>query len=246
MSASRPWGGRLTGMRHASTSAQQVRNDAACVAPRAERINASLDDPAEGPLMMPPWYLPSSWANGMARLGTLTAEQVQVSLQARTAITDKPTTRPSERLVGAAEVTEGMASPGSTVPAAYIFGLRCREAALDARVLQRWRHLFYPHGDESARRSAPRLTDVGSVLEASAVRPSLCGPCHHVDWSRRMPSARGCSRGSPAAKGGRALERDRGVRGAASAPADGPHRGCGRAILRDQRMIPPTRGFDDG
>jgi hypothetical protein len=173
MSASRPWGGRSTGVRHASTSAQQVRNAAARVAPRAERIAASLDDPAEGPLMMPSWYLPSSWAKGMARLGTLTAEEVQVSLPARTAITDTPTTRPSERLVCAAEVTEGMASPGSTAPAASIFGLRCPEAELDALVLQRWRHLFYPHGDESARRGAPRLTDVRSVLEAYAVRPSL-------------------------------------------------------------------------
>jgi hypothetical protein len=66
-------------------------------------------------------------------------------------------------LVCAAEMTEGMASPGRTAPAAYISGLRCREAGLDARVLQRWRHLFYAHGDESARRSAPRLTDVESV-----------------------------------------------------------------------------------
>jgi hypothetical protein len=87
--------------------------------------------------MMPPWYLPSSWANGMARLGTLTAEEVQVRLQARTEITDKPTTCPSERLVCAAEVTEGLASPGSTPPAADIFGFRCREAELGARVLQR-------------------------------------------------------------------------------------------------------------
>jgi len=79
-------------MRYASTSAQQVRNDAACVAPRAERIDASLDDPAEGPLMRPSWYLRSSWDHGIARLGTLTAEEVQVSLQARTAITDKPGT----------------------------------------------------------------------------------------------------------------------------------------------------------
>ena len=59
--------------------------------------------------MMPSWYLPSSRANGMARLGTLTAEQVQVRLQARPEITDQPTTRPSERLVYAAEVTESMA-----------------------------------------------------------------------------------------------------------------------------------------
>src|SRR5688572_79267 len=100
-------------MRHASTSVKRGGKESACVAPRAERIDASLDDPAEGPLMRPSWYLPSSWANGMARLGTLTAEEVQVSLQARTEITATPTTRPSERLVCAAEVTEGMASPGS-------------------------------------------------------------------------------------------------------------------------------------
>jgi hypothetical protein len=75
--------------------------------------------------------------------------------------------------VCAAEVTEGMANPDSTAPAADIFGLRCRETELDARVLQRWRHLFYAHGDESARRSTPRLTDVESVLEAYAARPSL-------------------------------------------------------------------------
>ena len=167
--------------------------EAACVAPRAERIDASLDDPAEGPLMMSSWYLPSSWANARARLGTLIEEDVQVSMQARTEITHKPTTRPSERLVCAVEVTEGMASPGRTALAAYIFGLKCRGAELDALVLQRWWHLFYPHGVESARRSAPRLTDGGSVLEAYVVRPSLGGPCHRVDWCRRMTSARGCS-----------------------------------------------------
>jgi hypothetical protein len=71
------------------------------------------------------------------------------------------TTRPSKRSVGAAEVTEGVASPGCTAPPASIFGLRCREAMLDALVLQRWRHLFSPHGDESAWRSAPRLMDAG-------------------------------------------------------------------------------------
>jgi hypothetical protein len=87
--------------------------------------------------MRPSWYLPSWWANGMARLGTLTGEEMQVRLQARTEITDKPTTRPSKRLVCAAEVTEGMASPGSTAPAASIFGFRCREAELGTRVLQR-------------------------------------------------------------------------------------------------------------
>jgi hypothetical protein len=159
-------------MRHASTSAQQVKNADAGMAPRAERLDASLDDPAEGPLMRPSWYLPASRADGVARLGTLTVEEVQVRLLARTAITDKPTTRPSERLVCAAEVTEGLASPGRTAPAADIFGLRCREAELDALMLQRWRHLFYPHADESARGSAPRLTDAGSGLEAYAVRPS--------------------------------------------------------------------------
>ena len=76
--------------------------------------------------MMPSWYLPSSWGNGMARLGTLTVEEVQVSLQTRTEITDTPTSRPSDRLVCAAEMTEGMASPGRTTPAAHIVGLRCR------------------------------------------------------------------------------------------------------------------------
>jgi hypothetical protein len=94
------------------------------------------------------------------------------ALQAGQEITAKSTTRPSERLVCAAEVTEGMASLGSTAPAAYLFGLGCREAELDAMVLQRWRHLFYPHGDERARRRAPRLTVVGSGLEVDAVRPS--------------------------------------------------------------------------
>jgi hypothetical protein len=94
------------------------------------------------------------------------------ALQAGQEITDTPTTRPAERLVCMAEVSEGMASLGSTAPAAYLFGLGCREAELDAMVLQRWRHLFYPHGDESARRSAPRLTDVGSGLEAYAIRPT--------------------------------------------------------------------------
>jgi hypothetical protein len=94
------------------------------------------------------------------------------ALQAGQEITDTPTTRPSERLVCMAEVSEGMASLGSTAPAAYLLGLGCREAELDAMVLQRWRHLFYPHGDESARRRAPRLTVVGSGLEADAVWPS--------------------------------------------------------------------------
>jgi hypothetical protein len=172
VSASPPWSGRSTGMRLASKSAQQVRNAAACVAPRAERIDASFDDPAEGILMMPSWYLPSSWANGMARLGTLTEEDARVSMQPRTEITDKPTTCPSGRLVCAAEVTEGMASPGRTAPGAYIFGLRCRQAELDVLVLLRWRHLFYAHGDERTRRSAPRRTGVGLVLEAYGVRPS--------------------------------------------------------------------------
>lgn len=87
--------------------------------------------------MMLPWSLSLSRADGMARLGTLTAEEVQVRLQARTAITDTPTSRPSERLVCAAEMTEGMAGPGRTAPAADIFGLRCREAELDALVWQR-------------------------------------------------------------------------------------------------------------
>jgi hypothetical protein len=84
-------------MRHASTSAQQVKNAAARMAPRAEHLDASLDDPAEGPFMRPSWYLPASRADGMARLGTLTAEDVQVSMQARTEITDEPGTRQAER-----------------------------------------------------------------------------------------------------------------------------------------------------
>jgi hypothetical protein len=113
-------------MRHASTSAQQVRNAAAYVAPRAERIDASVDDPAEGPLIRPSWYLPSSWAHGMARLGTPTAEDVQVIMPARTAVTEAPATRPSDRLVCAAEVTEGMAGPGRTAPAAAIFRMKAR------------------------------------------------------------------------------------------------------------------------
>jgi hypothetical protein len=70
-----------------------------------------------------------------------------------------------------AEMTEGMDNPDSTAPATHIYRLGCpAEAELDALVLPRWRHLFYPHGDESARRSAPRLTDVGSGLEAYAIR----------------------------------------------------------------------------
>jgi hypothetical protein len=57
--------------------------------------------------------------------------------------------------------------PDSTVPAAHIDGLECpAKAELDASVLQRWRHLFYAHSDESARRSDHMLTVVGSVLEA--------------------------------------------------------------------------------
>jgi hypothetical protein len=71
-------------------------------------------------------------------------------------------------------MTEGMANPDGTAPAAHIYRLAClAEAELDALVLQRWRHLFYPHGEESARRSAPRLTDVGSGLEEYAVRLPL-------------------------------------------------------------------------
>ena len=53
--------------------------------------------PLEGSSMTPPWYLPASRADGMARLGTLTAEEVQVSMQARTEITDEPGTRQAER-----------------------------------------------------------------------------------------------------------------------------------------------------
>ena len=101
--------------------------------------------------------------------------------QSRTEITDKPTTCPSERLECVAEVTRGMANPGRTAPAADIFGLKCREAELDALVLQRWRHLFYPHDDESARRSAPSLTDVGSVLE---------GVCRQAISLRTVPPRR--------------------------------------------------------
>ena len=122
--------------------------------------------------MRPSWSLPSSWTHGMARLGTPTAAEGQVRLLARTAITDTPPTHPSERLMCAAAVTAGRVRPGRSAPRAALFELRCREAALDARVLQRWRHLFYAHGDESTRRSAPRRTDVGSVREASAGRPS--------------------------------------------------------------------------
>jgi len=79
-------------------------------------------------------------------------------------------------------MTEDMANPDSTAAAAHIDGLGCpAKAELDASVLQRWRHVFYAHGDESARRSAHRLTVVGSVLEAYAVRPSQCEPWTHVD-----------------------------------------------------------------
>jgi hypothetical protein len=53
--------------------------------------------PLDGASMTPPWYLPASRADGMARLGTLTAEEVQVSMQARTEITDEPGTRQAER-----------------------------------------------------------------------------------------------------------------------------------------------------
>jgi hypothetical protein len=75
---------------------------------------------------------------------------VQVSLPVRTAITDMPTTRPSERLGCAAEVTEGLAGRGRTAPAAAIFRMECpAEAELDTAVLQMWRQLFYPRGDES-------------------------------------------------------------------------------------------------
>jgi hypothetical protein len=75
--------------------------------------------------------------------------------------------------VCAAAMTEGMANPDGTAPAAHSYRLAClAEAELDALALQRWRPLFYPHGEESARRSAPKLTDVGSVLEEYAVRPS--------------------------------------------------------------------------
>jgi Magnesium chelatase, subunit ChlI len=64
-------------------------------------------------------------------------------------------------------------NPDSTAPVAHIDGLGWpAKAELDASVLQRWRHLFYAHGDESPRRSAHRLTVVGSVLEAYAVRLS--------------------------------------------------------------------------
>jgi Magnesium chelatase, subunit ChlI len=50
----------------------------------------------------------------------------------------------------AGEVTEGMAGPGRTAPAAAIFRMECpAEAELDTSVLQMWRQLFYPRGDES-------------------------------------------------------------------------------------------------
>jgi hypothetical protein len=99
---------------------------------------------------------------------------VQVRLQVRTAITDTPTTRPSERLVRAAEMTEGMAGPGRTAPAAAIFRMECpAEAEFDTSVLQMWRRLFYPRGDESIRLSASRLTDVWSMMEREPLKPSL-------------------------------------------------------------------------
>jgi hypothetical protein len=78
-----------------------------------------------------------------------------IHMQPSTEITHKPTTRPSEHLVCAAEMTEGIASPGSTAPAACIFGLKCRGAELDALVLQRWRHLFYQQRPRKRPRHAP-------------------------------------------------------------------------------------------
>jgi hypothetical protein len=66
-----------------STSVRRGRKEPACVAPGMERIDASLDDSAEGPLMMPPWSLPLSRADGMARLTTLTTADVQVSIAGR-------------------------------------------------------------------------------------------------------------------------------------------------------------------
>jgi hypothetical protein len=123
---------------------------------------------------MPPCYLPSPRAEGMARPATLTREDVQVSMQARTEIPHEPGTRQSKRLVCMAEMTEDMAHPDGTAPAAYIYRLGYpAKVELAAPVLQRGWHLFYPHGDEGARRSHPRLTDMGSVLEAYAVRSSL-------------------------------------------------------------------------
>jgi hypothetical protein len=86
----------------------------------------------------------------MGRPGTPTEEDVQVSMPSRTEITEVPATRQSDRLVCAAEETEGMAGPGRTAPTAVIFRMKCpAEAELDTSVLQMWRHLFYPRGDES-------------------------------------------------------------------------------------------------
>jgi hypothetical protein len=70
-------------------------------------------------------------------------------IPARTEITEELATRPSDRLVCTAEVTEGMAGPGDTTPAAAMYRMECpAEAELDRSVLQRWRQLFYHCGDE--------------------------------------------------------------------------------------------------
>jgi hypothetical protein len=74
---------RLAGMKNTSTSVRRGRKEPACVAPKMARIDASLDDPTEGPSMMPPWSLPLSRADGMARLATLTTADVQVSIAGR-------------------------------------------------------------------------------------------------------------------------------------------------------------------
>jgi hypothetical protein len=63
------------------------------VALRMERIDVSVDHLHEGPSMMPPWSLPSSRADGMTRPATRTKAEVQISLRARTTITEARGTR---------------------------------------------------------------------------------------------------------------------------------------------------------
>ena len=74
---------RSAGMKNTSMSVRRVRKEPACVARRMERIDAALEDLTEGPSMMPPWSLPSSRADGMARPATLTTADVQVSIAGR-------------------------------------------------------------------------------------------------------------------------------------------------------------------
>jgi hypothetical protein len=118
--------------------------------------------------MMPPWSPPLSLVDGMTRPAMQTGEALPVGVQARPESPDEPGTRSSERSVWAAGMTDGLAHPDRPAPAAYLDRPGGPAAAgLDAVVLQRWRrrHLFYPLGDARARRSAPRLTDVGSALD---------------------------------------------------------------------------------